>query len=461
MFGQFRVRSLFPFYLFCCALIGLFVWGLWFGVNSDRDNVPALLNHLIPAGHCACQTALDFKCDTCLSCAAEAPTSSLNESRNYDPVYDAHNLSLSDAQCQGFFPGLFEDIHRAQKLWDTRGGVSMEDLDNIELADSMARAAIVDGQLYVKATRAHNDDHRRKILATLSAIHRALVTNPGTALPPTEFVFSVEDKLDDVAGPHHPLWILARKPDEESVWLMPDFGFWSWNNGHTDMPIGPYGLVVDRIVRREDNEFPWDEKEEKLVWRGKLSFAPKMRRGLLEAARGQPWGDVKEVDWHRKDNFMAMEDHCRYRYIAHVEGRSYSASLKYRQACKSVVIAHKLQFIQHHHYLLVSSGPDQNFVEVERDFSDLSEKMQILLDDPALSERIANNSIATFRDRYLTPAAEACYWRKLLDGWTSSSQNISKAINSSSITNEVLRFESFLLLDSPAMMDFSGTYTTA
>ena len=140
-------------------------------------------------------------------------------------------------------------------------------------------------------------------------------------------------------------------------------------------------------------------------------------------------------------------------------GRSYSASLKYRQACMSVVIAHKLQFIQHHHYLLVSSGPDQNFVEVERDFSDLSEKMQQLLDDPALSERIANNSVATFRDRYLTPAAETCYWRKLLDGWTSASPKISRDVQSSTVADDGLRFESFLLLDSKAMMDFSGSYS--
>ncbi|KAI9045132.1 uncharacterized protein KD926_009546 [Aspergillus affinis] len=195
----------------------------------------------------------------------------------------------------------------------------MKDLDNIEFVNSMARAAIVDEYLYVKATRAHNDDHRRKILGVLSSIHRALVTNPGVTIASTEFVFSVEDKLDDVAGPQHPLWILARKPDEESVWLMPDFGFWSWNNDHTDRPIGPYNAVVDRIVRREKDEYPWDEKKPKLVWRRKLSFAAKMRRGLLEAARDQPWDDVKELGWHRRENFMTMEDHCQYRYIAHVE----------------------------------------------------------------------------------------------------------------------------------------------
>lgn len=85
--------------------------------------------------------------------------------------------------------------------------------------------------------------------------------------------------------------------------------------------------------------------------------------------------------------------------------------------------------------------------------------MQLLLDDQALSERIANNSVATFRDRYLTPAAETCYWRKLLDGWTSASPKISEGVRNSTIAEDGLRFESFLLLNSEAMMDFSGRYT--
>lgn len=82
-----------------------------------------------------------------------------------------------------------------------------------------------------------------------------------------------------------------------------------------------------------------------------------------------------------------------------------------------MVIAHKLQWIQHHHYLMVSNGTQQNFVEVERDFSDLDAKMDYLLANPEEAKRIADNSVKTFRERYLTPAAEACYWRALFRGW--------------------------------------------
>lgn len=78
---------------------------------------------------------------------------------------------------------------------------------------------------------------------------------------------------------------------------------------------------------------------------------------------------------------------------------------------------HRRTWIEPYHHLLISSGPTQNFVEVETDFSDLEEKILCLIQDPARAERIARNGINTFRDRYLTPAAQACYWRELIRRW--------------------------------------------
>jgi len=43
--------------------------------------------------------------------------------------------------------------------------------------------------------------------------------------------------------------------------------------------------------------------------------------------------------------------------------------------------------------------------------------MDWLLSHPEDAARIARNNVKQFRDRYLTPAAEACYWRKLVEEW--------------------------------------------
>lgn len=117
-------------------------------------------------------------------------------------------------------------------------------------------------------------------------------------------------------------------------------------------------------------------------------------------------------------------------------------------------MAHKLQYIQHHHYLLVSSGPSQNYIEVERDFSDLSKKIEPLVGDNATAQRIANNSVKTFRERYLTVAAEACYWRQLFDGYGSVWNSTVNLWSERDGKERGLRYESFVLLESSKMLDF-------
>ena len=334
----------------------------------------------------------------------------------------------------------------------------------------MTRAMIYDGGLYVIATKSLVAEHRRKTIATLGSIHRALVATPERRkLPNIEFIFSVEDKADDIGGNNHPLWIFARTALEKSLWLIPDFSFWSWGSHE----IGSYDEVLEKALHvEEDLEFA--AKEAKLVWRGRMSFNPKLRRALVNHSRNKVWGNVKEIDWKVKQNYLPLEDHCKYMFIAHAEGmdinshgqgssaadssqgRSYSASLKYRQACRSVVVIHKLQYIQHHHYLLISHGPQQNYVEVERDFSDLSKKMDHLLRHPDEAERIANNSVKTFRERYLTPAAEACYWRALWRGYAQVSERpeLWRTLVDGTRRKRGLRFETFMLLSSEEMQGF-------
>jgi hypothetical protein len=76
-----------------------------------------------------------------------------------------------------------------------------------------------------------------------------------------------------------------------------------------------------------------------------------------------------------------------------------------------------MEWQQHYHSLLESSGPLQNFVEVERDWRNLNEKMNWLLGHDEEVNKIADNGLKLFRERYLTPAAEVCYWRQSIRGW--------------------------------------------
>lgn len=403
-----------------CALLFLLICSILYGTRTENPSLPPLVKEVLPAGRCLCEFSTTFSCDTCLDCASNQAILTANSTLKEEEDYwtfkysrDRNNYGLDDAQCESAFPGQYEDIERAVKVRKRWGKVTEADLSSFDLTKGMVRGMIYDRELYIIETYLVDNINRQKALASLSAMYRAVLAAPTTAeIPNIEFVFSVEDLP---AQPTKPMWSLARRVQDHNLWLIPDFGFWSW-----DMPaLGTLDEVALEAIQRESIE-PWDQKMEKLVWRGKITFAPKLRRALLDAAKGKPWSDVGQLKWtdpNFKEQFLGPVDQCNYMFIAHAEGRSYSGSLKYRQFCRSVIVSHKLQWIQHYHYLFRSNGSNQNFVEVERDFSDLSSAMEDLLDHPEKARRIADNSVQVFRERYLTQAAEACYWRRLIKRW--------------------------------------------
>ena len=309
--------------LLSLAIPVVILWTMWYAMNSDKDDVSPILTQLIPAGHCTCQTATIFECSSCLEPHMSDVNTTADDDWKFQYGRDDRNAGLSQAQCAASFPGLFEDVERATKYWGGKGHITTTALDKVELVKGMTRAMIYNGDLYIIATESKGEDHRRKTLATLSAMHRALAATPlRHAAPNLEFVFSVEDKASDVVGTGHPIWVYARKASEESLFLMPDFGYWAWDNmiGDTNNQIGPYDEVVEK-AKEVESGVVFADKQKALVWRGKLSFAPKLRRTLLDVCRGHDWCDTKQLNWNVRENYLTLEDHCKYQFIAHVEGK--------------------------------------------------------------------------------------------------------------------------------------------
>lgn len=237
-----------------------------------------------------------------------------------------------------------------------------------------------------------------------------------------------DDRIDSQAT-----WTYARRAQDTALWLMPDFGYWSW----PETKVGSYGEVRLKAELAESPEtqtlnegyppgedWSWSRKYNKLVWRG-ATMGLEVREKFISATQGKDWADVRAVTWHNddsmRDDLLSMDAHCHYKYMAHTEGNSYSGRLKYLQNCRGVIVAHKMDWIQHYQPLMQFAGAEQNSVEVRRDFSDLESTMQMLLESPEKAKQIADKSIETFRERYLTPAAEACYWRQLIRGWRDAS----------------------------------------
>ncbi|EXJ89791.1 hypothetical protein A1O3_02858 [Capronia epimyces CBS 606.96] len=324
---------------------------------------------------------------------------------------DAGNLLLDSEQCEQAFPGLFEEVERPMK-GRAKSHITVDEIDSIPRRNGYVRAMIFDQQLYVIATT--GGIYSRE-LATLHALHRAIISSP-EPLPNIEFAFNTDDRIPSV-----PLWGYARRKEDTNIWLIPDFGFWSW----PETKVGTMREVQLKATLTEQVDgWSWSTKLPKLLWRG-ATMGLELREKFLEVTKDKPWADVKALKWKDNDSMVndlkSMPEHCQYKYLAHTEGNSYSGRLKYLQSCQSVVVAHKMDWIQHHHPLMRSSGPQQNFVEVKRNYMDLAEKIAWLETHNEEAEAIASNSVHLFREQYLTPAAEACYWRKLIHGWASVS----------------------------------------
>jgi len=246
-------------------------------------------------------------------------------------------------------------------------------------------------QLYITYSRGLNDflhwEERHK--ATLQNIHRAILTSP-EPIPNMEFSIKINDRIElNNTFPNVTTWTFSRNisdPVMEQVWLMPDFNFWAYPR------VAPaYGEYQRQALEIGDN---FAAKKDLLVWRGTIAFNPIIRGDLLKQTENQTWSDVKKVAEDSDDEESLW-------------------------SCHSVVFIHKLSHYTHLYHLLESSGPGQNYVPVENDFVDLPAKMEGLLANQAEAKRIADNAASKFRDRYVTPAAQTCYWRRLLDTWAS------------------------------------------
>ncbi|KAJ4358143.1 uncharacterized protein N0V89_002722 [Didymosphaeria variabile] len=273
--------------------------------------------------------------------------------------------------------------------------------------------------LFILEAKLDDDYYPSRVLSVLHQIDRAIIASP-EPVPDIEFSIVITDLPDEhttETHSHHTFWALSRLPHDRNIWLLPDFGYWSW-------PLDLVGSYEQIRVEMIQNQLAWEDKVPKMLWRGALK-TNKLRQTMYWATRNKVWADVEEVKWQNRTEVSAgstasaisMVDHCNYQYLMHTEGRSYSGRGKYLLNCGSVVIMHKSEWIEPQQDVYVKSGADQNIVEVERDFSDLDGKIQQLLKDPKLARSIAKNSQKTFRNRYLTPAAQACYWRKLFRAW--------------------------------------------
>ncbi|KAK4690016.1 hypothetical protein P7C73_g85, partial [Tremellales sp. Uapishka_1] len=344
---------------------------------------------------------------------------------------DAENRHLSQHECLVRYPELYVEADRANAYYAKRGGIKQSDVDEAEADGASARLVILDNKLFVKAFYGGINTRTQ---AAIAAVYGTLMTSP-EPMPDVDFVIQTSDG----GGGVHPHFVLCRKASQPELWLMPDFGFFAW----PEPGVGSYSQVRAESLLFEETKLDlqlsssdpstirhdsWEKKIKKLMWRG--SPMVEVRQDLLRASKDQSWSDVQELNWgavnqdqegREKNNgdIKTPAEHCQWGFLAHVEGWAYSGRLKYLQQCRSVIVTHPLEYIQHYHHLLISSekDPKQNIVEVPLPLEEhLPAAMEALLDptNQERRERIVENSWRDMREGYISPAANECYYRYAL-----------------------------------------------
>lgn len=374
------------------------------------------------------------------------------------PPETLNNLSLTTAQCTAFFPNLTDPID----------SLLAQGPFTIHHSSSPLLISLKDSQLSILKSQRKGDlsvDMLASRTAALHQLHRALLTTPATdpPLPNTLISLNIQDQPFGTALAYSTQADPSSRPGaattdndpDARTWLMPHFSFWAWK-----LPfVGSMSRAASAITSLETTT-PFAAKLPKAVWRGTTWFSsvhnPRLRANLVALARGKPWADVEPLVWdtvpatgvkgeRTAGNALAIEDFCRYKYVLHTEGVTYSGRFQFLQMCASVLITPPLGWLQHATHLVrpvfsfdllgregeaaVSATvrrawprswgvEEANAVFVKPDWSDLEDVVGWLEAHPREAEGIARRQRETFvGGGYFSPAAETCYWRALVRGW--------------------------------------------
>ncbi|CZT19606.1 uncharacterized protein RCC_05457 [Ramularia collo-cygni] len=336
------------------------------------------------------------------------------------------NDILTEAQCSEAFPDLYDPIDQSIGHWFlSQHRITSEDVDiswrsdpSLHMPGGAVRFMIHKNEMRILETRGAIGamGYHDRVTGILNLIQRALnsATAGGETLPTIEASFVVQDIADPpTPDGTHSFWTMTANKDNvthERLWLFPNHDFWG------DAVWGSYD---DARRKAKDQDGAFIDKIPSAVWRGNPFWNMELRQPMIDIAKDQPWADVIPLKADQKENTLLASEYCKYAMTIHTEGVSYSGRLTQLLLCDSLPIVHDLEWRTHYTHLLKDHGPDQNYASVRRDWSDLEFVTKYYLQHPDEAEKVIANTVATFRNKYLTRAATSCYIRKLIKGYGS------------------------------------------
>jgi len=230
------------------------------------------------------------------------------------------------------------------------------------------------------------------------------------------FIISTNDFASEIPQPQfafceHENDSLNNSKYKRKTILCPDFSF--SNIGWPEANTGTWEQMCE-LAEKKSVEYPFDVRKPQLMFRGNLETNP-IRKEMREWSTFIPELDVQHTDCHDLSNMVRLEDHCKWKYLYNLPGRSYSGRFKYLFLTSSTVVWHNNGYKEWWHGLLDSDCVIEHGSNIKPD--DIKQIVYDLNENPEKAERIGKKG--NERIKQITSDVVDKYWYELLSEYSS------------------------------------------
>ena len=143
------------------------------------------------------------------------------------------------------------------------------------------------------------------------------------------------------------------------------------------------------------DDLPYAKKKEQLVFRGKVHSSQPQRIKFLEKYYGHPMCNIGKVNNNNLNKLWMVErmtysEQLQYKFILCIEGNDVASNLKWVMSSNSIAVMPKPKYeTWFMEGLLI---PDQHYILIKDDYSDLETKLKFFLDHPQKASLIIENA---------------------------------------------------------------------
>ncbi|KNA04576.1 hypothetical protein SOVF_198420 [Spinacia oleracea] len=256
-------------------------------------------------------------------------------------VDEAEIISSSIETCPSYFRWIHEDLNPWKK---NPKGITKE---MVESGKSLAnfRLIILDGRVYVEK---YKRGHQTRDKFTIWGILQLVRLYPGK-LPDLDLMFELDDKpvikksdYDEAGAVNSspPVPMFHYYGDDLHFDIpFPDWSFWGWHEKN----IKPWENQLKEI-EEGNQKVKWTKRVPHAYWKGTSSMGT--RRNLLRCNSTRWKADIYEQEVEQGSKQSNMADQCTHRYKIYMEGKGWSRSEKYIQACDSMLLIIQPQYYE-------------------------------------------------------------------------------------------------------------------